>query len=46
MKTLACGTVRLNRIGLPKQICGAKERLVKQLKRGRVLAQAERQCDA
>ena len=31
--TLACGTVRSNRSGLPKQICGLKEKKVKQLKR-------------
>ena len=26
-KTLACGTVRSNRVGLPKEICGLKEKL-------------------
>ena len=33
-KTLACGIVRSNRSGLPKEICGLKEQKVKQLKRG------------
>ena len=33
-KTIACGTVRSNRSGLPKEICGLKEKKVKQLKRG------------
>lgn len=32
-KTLACGTVRSKRQGLPKEICGVKEKKVKQLKR-------------
>lgn len=32
-KTLACGTVRYKRQGLPKEICGVKEKKVKQLKR-------------
>ena len=36
-KTLACGTVRSNRSGLPKETCGLKERKVKQLKRGESL---------
>ena len=36
-KTLACGTVRSNRQGLPKEICGVKEKKVKQLKRGESL---------
>ena len=36
-KTLACGTVRSNRSGLPREICGAKEKKVKQLKRGESL---------
>ena len=37
-KTPACGTVRSNRPGLPKEICGLKaERKVKQLKRGKSL---------
>ena len=33
-KTLACGTVRSDRSGLPKEICGLKDKKVKQLKRG------------
>ena len=36
-KTLACGTVRSNRSGLPKEICGIKEKKVKQLKWGESL---------
>lgn len=36
-KTLACGTVRSNRSGLPKEICGLKDKKVKQLKRGESL---------
>ena len=36
-KTLACGTVRSNRAGLPKEICDFKEREVKGLKRGQSL---------
>ena len=32
-KTLACGTVRSKRQGLPKEICGVKEKKDKQLKR-------------
>ena len=36
-KTLACGTVRSNGSGLPKEICGLKEKKVKQLKRGESL---------
>ena len=36
-KTLACGAVRSNRSGLPKEICGLKEKEVKQLKRGESL---------
>ena len=36
-KTLACGTGRSNRSGLPKEICVLKERKVKQLKRGESL---------
>lgn len=36
-KTLACGTVRSNRSGLPKEICGIQEKKVKQLKRGESL---------
>ena len=36
-KTLACGTVRSNRIGLPKEICGLKEKCVKELERGESL---------
>ena len=36
-RTLACGTVRSNRVGLPKEICGVKEQKVKQLKRGESL---------
>ena len=36
-KTLACGTVRSNRSGLPKEICGLKEKKVKGLKRGESL---------
>ena len=31
-KTLACGTVRSNRVGLPKEICDLKEKEVKGLK--------------
>ena len=33
-KTLACGTVRSNRVNLPREICGLKEKAVKDLKRG------------
>ena len=36
-KTLACGTVRSNGSGLPKEICGLKEKKVKELKRGESL---------
>ena len=36
-KTLACGTVRSNRVGLPKEICGLKEECVKKLERGESL---------
>ena len=36
-KTLACWTVRSNRSGLPKEICGIQEKKVKQLKRGESL---------
>jgi len=36
-KTLACGTVWSNRIGLPKEICGLKEKCVKELERGESL---------
>lgn len=36
-KTLACGTVRSNRSGLPKEICGIQEKKVKQLKQGESL---------
>ena len=36
-KTLACGTVRSNRLGLPKDICGVKSSKVKSLKRGESL---------
>ena len=35
--TLCCGTVRSNRVGLPKEICGLKEKAVKKLKRGESL---------
>lgn len=35
--TLACGTVRSNRVDLPKEICNLKSRQVKQLKRGESL---------
>lgn len=31
-KTLACGTVRSNRVGLPKEICDLKEKELKGLK--------------
>ncbi|XP_068754290.1 piggyBac transposable element-derived protein 4-like [Montipora capricornis] len=36
-KTLACGTVRSNRVALPREICGVKEKAVKDLKRGECL---------
>jgi len=36
-KTLACGTVRSNRVGLPRETCNLKSRQVKQLKRGESL---------
>ncbi|KAK3731801.1 hypothetical protein QZH41_007622 [Actinostola sp. cb2023] len=36
-KTLACGTVRSNRLGLPKNICNPKVLQVKTLKRGESL---------
>lgn len=36
-KTLPCGTVRSKRHGLPKEICGVKEKKLKQLKRGESL---------
>ena len=36
-KTLACGTVRSNRVGLPKEICRLKEKCVKELERGESL---------
>ena len=36
-KTLACGTVRANRVALPREICGVKEKAVKDLKRGECL---------
>ena len=36
-KTLACGTVRSNRLGLPKDICDLKAKEVKSLKRGQSL---------
>ena len=36
-KTLACGTVRSNRLGLPKEICDLKAKEVKGLKRGESL---------
>ena len=36
-KTLACGTVRSNRADLPREICGSKEKAVKDLKRGECL---------
>ena len=32
-KTLACDTVRSNKAGLPKEICGLKEKCVKELER-------------
>ena len=35
--TLACETVRSNKSGLPKEICGVQEKKVKQLKRGKTL---------
>lgn len=34
--TLACGTVRSNRLGLSKEICGPKEKKVKEPKREKV----------
>ena len=37
--TLACGTVRSNRVDLPREICNLKSRQVKQLKRGESLYQ-------
>ena len=36
-KALACGTVRSNRSGLPKEICGVQEKKIKQLKRAESL---------
>ena len=36
-KTLACGTVWSNRVGLLKEICGLKEKCVKELERGESL---------
>ena len=36
-KTLACGTVRSNKVGLPKDICDLKAKEVKSLKRGESL---------
>ena len=36
-KTLACGTVRSNRVDLPKEICDVKAKQVKKLKRGESL---------
>ena len=33
-KPHACGTVRSNRVALPREICGVKEKAVKDLKRG------------
>ena len=36
-KTLACGKVRSNRVDLPREICGLKEKAVKDLKRGECL---------
>ena len=36
-KTLACGTVRSNRVNLPREICGLKEKVVKDLNRGECL---------
>ena len=41
-KTLACGTVRSNRVDLPREICGLKERAVKDLKRGECLYRQKR----
>ena len=43
-KTLACGTVRSNRVALPREICGVKEKAVKDLKRG-VFVQAKGKFD-
>ena len=40
-KTLACGTVRSNRSGLPNEMCGIQEKKVKQLKRGESLYRKE-----
>ena len=34
---LACGTVRSNRVDLPREICNLKSRQVRQLKRGESL---------
>ena len=36
-KTHACGTVRSNRVALPREICGVKEKAVKDLERGECL---------
>ena len=36
-KTLASGTVRSNRVALPREICGVKEKAAKDLKRGECL---------
>ena len=36
-KALACGTVRSNRVDLPREICGLKEKAMKDLKRGQCL---------
>jgi len=42
-KTLACETVRSNRSGLPKAMCGLKESQT--AKKGREFVQGERKCD-
>lgn len=43
-KTLACGTVRANRVALPREICGVKEKAVKDLKRGECLYRQKGNC--
>ena len=40
-KTLACGTVRSNRVALPREICGVKEKAVKDLKSESVQAKGK-----
>ena len=36
-ENLSCCTVRSNRLGLPKEICGLKEKCAKELERGESL---------